>query len=139
MPRVEVSLAEGARLAITDRAAAAAAAAVRRRFARLPLEFWPLTVVSLPRRNLGVAQDGLRTQVPLPPAPQVVPLDGEEVHPRGGRLATVAPAPDKHHLATTFLAQRRCESETRKRCRSNGRTMGGDWEFGTIMASLGSR
>jgi len=101
VPRVEVSLAEGARLAITDRAAA-----VRGRFARLPLKLCPLTVVLLPRRNLGVAQDGLCPQVPLPPPLQVVPLNGEAIHPRGGRLATVTSASDKHHLATTFLAQR---------------------------------
>ena len=70
----------------------------------VPLVLCPPHVQLPSRDNLGVAQDGLGSQVPLPAPLKVVPLHGDAVHP-GGDLAVTAD-PDNRHFATkTFFAK----------------------------------
>ena len=105
--RVKVPLAEDARLAVADGGSAvgggleidAGGIPVN------PLVLRPPHVQPPPGGDLGVAQDGLGPQVPLPAPLQVVPLHGDAVHPRGD-LAVGTADPNKRHFATkTFLAK----------------------------------
>ena len=105
--RVKVPLAENARLAIADGGSAVGALEVDAGGVRPvdPFVLRPPHVQPPPGGDLGVAQDGLGPQVPLPAPLQVVPLHGDAVHPRGD-LAVGTTDPNKRHFATkTFLAK----------------------------------
>ena len=98
---VKVPLAEDASLAVADGTTVGGLVVPR---VPVPLILCPLHVQPPSRDDLGVTQDGLGPQVPLPASLQVVPLHGNAVHPRGD-LAVTSDAGNRHFATKTFLAK----------------------------------